>query len=460
MLVGLLTVDDKEAPAMAGVDRRAVEEVVGRVLVDERADVLRESLRWLVARLMEVEVSELIGAERGERTPDRATHRNGYRAREWQTRAGTVELQIPKIRQGSYLPSFLQPRKRSEQALLSVVQQAYVCGVSTLCVDQLVESLGLRVSRSEVSRICAGLDEQVEAFRTRPLEGRYVYLFLDGKVEKVRGGGRPQVRGHRPRRARDRPAGDHRPGRRRRRDRDVLDRLPQGPGGPRPGRRAVGHLRCPPGLKNAITKVLGAPWQRCTVHFLRDCLGHARRDQHGLLGALIRPIFSADSIEQARDRLSEAVATLEGKLPKVAALLEAAEDDILAFYAFPADHRRKLRSTNPLERFSEESSRPRLPRRLAAAGACASRCSRGDPRPRTPRALAACTRAAARRLAAARRRPRIRRAQPDNRQADRDLTDHRDRVRYRMSRRLRSSRSSSPRASERAAPCTSTTTSQ
>jgi putative transposase len=190
MLVRLLTVDDKEAPAMAGLDRRAVEEVVGRVLVDERADVLRESLRWLVARLMEVEVSELIGAERGERTPDRATHRNGYRAREWQTRAGTVELQIPKIRQGSYLPSFLQPRKRSEQALLSVVQQAYVCGVSTLCVDQLVESLGLRVSRSEVSRICAGLDEQVEAFRTRPLEGRYVYLFLDGKVEKVRGGGR------------------------------------------------------------------------------------------------------------------------------------------------------------------------------------------------------------------------------------------------------------------------------
>jgi putative transposase len=176
---------------MAGAGRMAIEEVVRRVLVDEHADVLRESVRWLAGQLMEVEVSELIGAEHVARRPeDRATHRNGYRARRWDTRAGEIELQIPKIRQGSYLPSFLQPRRRSEQALLSVVQQAYVCGVSTRRVDQLVESLGLRVSRSEVSRICAGLDEQVQAFRTRPLEGRYVYLFLDAKVEKVRDGGR------------------------------------------------------------------------------------------------------------------------------------------------------------------------------------------------------------------------------------------------------------------------------
>ena len=214
---------------MAGADRMAVEEVVRKVLVDEHADVLRESVEWLARQLMEVEVSELIGAEHGERTEDRATHRNGYRPRRWDTRAGEIELQIPKIRQGSYFPSFLQPRKRSEQALLSVVQQAYVCGVSTRRVDQLVESLGLRISRSEVSRICAGLDEQVQAFRTRPLEGRYLYLFLDAKVEKVRDGGRvhAQVRGHRPRRARDRPAGDHRPGRRRRRDRGVLDGVHQ-----------------------------------------------------------------------------------------------------------------------------------------------------------------------------------------------------------------------------------------
>jgi putative transposase len=344
---------------MAGADRMAVEEVVRKVLVDEHADVLRESLRWLVAQLMEVEVSELIGAEHGERTPDRATHRNGYRAREWQTRAGTVELQIPKIRRGSYFPSFLQPRKRSEQALLSVVQQAYVCGVSTRRVDQLVESLGLRVSRSEVSRICAGLDEQVEAFRTRPLEGRYLYLFLDAKVEKVRDGGRVQrkcvVIAH----------GVHETGRREIIGLDV-------------GQAETEAFRTEfirglvarglvgvqlvisdahEGLKNAIAKALGAPWQRCTVHFLRDCLGHARRDQHGLLGALIRPLFNADSLDQARDRLSEAVAALEAKLPKIATMLEGAEEDILALYAFPVDHRRKIRSTNPLERFNREIGR-------------------------------------------------------------------------------------------------------
>src|SRR3954470_12556010 len=170
-----------------------VEEVVRGLLEDEHVDVLRESLRWLVGQLMEIEVSEQIGAEHGERRPDdRVTHRNGYRPRRWDTRAGEIELQIPKLRQGSYFPSILAPRKRSEQALVSVVQQAYVCGVSTRRVDQLVESLGLRISKSEVSRIAGLLDEQVEAFRQRPLEGRYPYLFVDAKIEKVRDGGRVQ----------------------------------------------------------------------------------------------------------------------------------------------------------------------------------------------------------------------------------------------------------------------------
>jgi putative transposase len=344
---------------MAGADRMQVEEVVRKVLVDEHADVLRESVEWLARQVMEVEVSELIGAERSERTEDRATHRNGYRARRWDTRAGEIELQIPKIRQGSYFPSFLQPRKRSEQALLSVVQQAYVCGVSTRRVDQLVESLGLRVSRSEVSRICAGLDEQVDAFRSRPLEGRYLYLFLDAKVEKVRDGGRVQrkcvVIAH----------GVHETGRREIIGLDVgateteafwTDFVRS-----LVARGLVGVQLvisdAHEGLKNAIAKVLDAPWQRCTVHFLRDCLGHARKDQHGLLAALIRPIFNAENLAGARDRLSEAVAALEGTLPKVAGVLEAAEDDILAFYAFPADHWRKVRSTNPLERFNREIGR-------------------------------------------------------------------------------------------------------
>jgi transposase-like protein len=166
------------------------EEVVRGVLEDGHADVVREALVWFCQQLMEGEVSELIGAGLGERSEDRATWRNGYRPRRWDTRAGEIELQIPKLRQGSYFPSFLEPRRRSEQALVAVVQQAYVCGVSTRRVDQLVESLGLRISKSEVSRICALLDEQVEAFRQRPLEGDYVYLWLDAKVEKVRDGGR------------------------------------------------------------------------------------------------------------------------------------------------------------------------------------------------------------------------------------------------------------------------------
>jgi transposase-like protein len=287
------------------------------------------------------------------------THRNGYRPREWQTRAGTVELQIPKLRRGSYFPSFLEPRRRSEQALLAVIQQAYVCGVSTRRVDQLVESLGLRVSKSEVSRICALLDEHVEAFRTRPLHGRYPYVFLDAKVEKVRDGGRvvnkALVIAH----------GVHESGRREILGIDVGEAETEAfwteflRGLIQRGLIGVGLAisDAHAGLKAAIAKILGCAWQRCTVHFLRDCLGHARKDQHGLLAALIRPIFNAESLEQARDRLSEAVAHLDGRLGKVAGILEDAEADILAFYAFPPDHWRKLRSTNPLERFNREIGR-------------------------------------------------------------------------------------------------------
>jgi putative transposase len=360
MIVGLLKVRRKEAPAMAGADRMTVEEVVRKVLLDEHADVIRDAARAVAAEMMELEVSELIGAERGERRPqDRATHRNGYRPRRWDTRAGEIELQIPKIRQGSYFPSFLEPRRRSEQALLAVVQQAYVCGVSTRRVDQLVESLGLRVSKSEVSRICGALDEHVEAFRTRPLQGAYPYLFLDAKVEKVRDGGRvvnkALVIAH----------GVHETGRREILSIDVGEAETEAfwtdflRGLVKRGlvgvQLAISDAHA--GLKAAIAKVLGCAWQRCTVHFLRDCLGHARKDQHGLLAALIRPIFNADSQAQGRDRLSEAVAHLDGRMGKIAAMLEDAETDVLAFYAFPAGHWRKLRSTNPLERFNREVGR-------------------------------------------------------------------------------------------------------
>jgi putative transposase len=345
---------------VAGTDRMmTAEEVVSYMLEGEGVDFVRDSLRWMVEQLMEAEVSELIGADRGERTPERLTHRNGYRPRRWDTRAGEIDLQIPKLRRGSYFPSFLQPRKRSEQALVAVVQEAYVAGVSTRKVDQLVESLGLRISRSEVSRICAGLDEQVEAFRGRPLEGRYPYLFLDAKVEKVRDGGRVRrkclVIAH----------GVHEAGHREVIALDVGECETEAfwreflRGLVRRGlvgvQLAISDAH--PGLKAAIAQVLGCAWQRCTVHFLRDCLGHARRDQQPMLAALVRPIFGAEGHEAARERLSEAVAALAARLAKVAAMLESAEEDILAFYAFPQDHWRKLRSTNPLERLNREIGR-------------------------------------------------------------------------------------------------------
>jgi transposase-like protein len=336
------------------------EQVVSYLLEEEGLDFLRESLTWVVQQLMEAEVSELVGAARGERAPEeRLTHRNGYRARRWDTRAGELELAIPKLRRGSYFPSFLEPRRRSEQALVSVVQEAYVAGVSTRKVDQVVESLGLRVSKSEVSRICAGLDEQVEAFRNRPLEGAYPYLWLDAKVEKVRDGGRVV------RKALVLAYGVHESGYREVIALDVGEAETEAfwrsflrglvERGLTGVRLVVSDAHA--GLKKAIAQVLGCPWQRCTVHFLREALGHARREQQPMLAALIRPIFDNDDAAAAREQLGEALERLRKPLPRVAALLEEAEEDLLAFYGFPADHWTKLRSTNPLERFNREIGR-------------------------------------------------------------------------------------------------------
>ena len=161
-------------------------QVVDKLMGSEHADVVRESVAWVVAELMEAEVAGQIGAELGEVSPERVTQRNGYRPRPWDTRAGEIELAIPKLRQGSYFPSFLEPRRRAEQALVAVVQEAYVNGVSTRKVDRLVEQMGVHLTKDQVSRLCRGLDEQVQIFRERPLEGRYPYLWLDGKIEKVR----------------------------------------------------------------------------------------------------------------------------------------------------------------------------------------------------------------------------------------------------------------------------------
>ncbi|GIU95356.1 MAG: IS256 family transposase [Gaiellaceae bacterium] len=345
---------------MAEVTRMTVDEVVSYFLEGEGVDVLRESLLWVCQQLMEAEVSELVGAERGERAPEeRLTHRNGYRPRPWHTRAGELELAIPKIRRGSYFPSFLEPRRRSEQALVAVIQEAYVAGVSTRKMDQVVESLGLRISKSEVSRICQGLDEQVDAFRNRPLEGRYPYLWLDAKVEKVRDGGRVV------RKCLVLAYGVHESGYREVIGLDVGEAeteafwrsflrslVERGLGGVE---LVVSDAHA--GLKAAIAQVLGCPWQRCSVHFLREALGHARKEQQGMLAALLRPLFNASSGEAARELVGDALERLRGPLPKVAAMLEAAEEDLLAFYGFPAEHWTKLRSTNPLERVNREIGR-------------------------------------------------------------------------------------------------------
>jgi transposase-like protein len=337
--------------------REAVEEV----LASEHADLLRESVAVMVRELMELEVSRLAGAELGERAPGRrSAQRNGYRDRRWDTRVGEIELQIPRLRTGSYLPSFLEPRRRAEQALVAVVQEAYVNGVSTRKVDRLVEQMGLRgLSKDQVSRMCRALDEQVELFRNRPLEGSYPYLWLDAKVERVR------ERGGVRQKALVIAYAVHESG-----IREVLG-IDVGEAETEAfwteflfslkARGLSGVRLCVSdahqGLQNAIARVLGCRWQRCTVHFLRDMLGHCNRQTQPMIATAIRQIFNAENAAQARDHLVEVAGRLQGPAPKVAQLLEGAEADLLAFYDFPREHWPKLRSTNPLERVNKEIGR-------------------------------------------------------------------------------------------------------
>jgi putative transposase len=338
----------------------SLDELVRKLMGDEHADVLRETLAWFVGELMEAEVTEQIGAGRHEKSAGRTTHRNGYRERSWQTRAGEIELAIPRLRAGSYFPSFLEPRSRSEKALVAVVQEAYVNGVSTRKVDRLVTQLGLSgISKSAVSRLCAGLDEQVRCFRERPLEGQYPYLWLDAKVEKVREPGGVRHK------ALVVAYGVHETGRREVIGIDVGEAETEAF-----WREFLRSLRARglsgvqlcvsdahEGLKHAIAKVLGCPWQRCTVHFLRDMLGHCSKAQQPLVATAIRQIFAAEDASEARERLAGVAAALEQTAPKVARLLAEAEDELLAFMSFPAEHWSKLRSTNPLERVNREIGR-------------------------------------------------------------------------------------------------------
>ena len=346
---------------MADRPRMNAAQLVDKLLASDHADVLRDSIAWLVAELMDAEVARLTGAEFGERAPDRrTTQRNGYRPRTWDTRVGQLELAIPKLRQGSYFPGFLEPRRRAEQALVAVVQEAYVNGISTRKVDRLVAQLGLQgMSKDQVSRLCRGLDAQVRSFRQRPLEGTYPYLWLDAKVERVREPGGVRHK------ALVIAYGVHHSGRREVIGLDVGEAETESfwreflrglrARGLDGVRLCVSDAHA--GLKQAIAQVLGCGWQRCTVHFLRDMLGHVARAQQPLVSGAIRGIFTAASAAEAQQRLAQVADQLRLHAPKVARLLEDAEADLLAFYAFPSEHWSKLRSTNPLERVNREIGR-------------------------------------------------------------------------------------------------------
>ena len=336
-------------------------EVVAKTLIDEHHDFLKEAVAMVAGQLMEAEISGEIGAGRGEVSPERVTHRNGYRQRAWETRVGEIDLLVPRKRSGeAYFPSFLEPRRPAEQAIVSVVMEAYVNGVSTRKVDRLVEQLGIGgMSKDRVSALCRGLDERVEAFRGRPLEGEYPYLWLDAKQLKVRSGGHVRSK------ALVVAYAVHDSGRREVIGIDLGEVETEAfwveflrglrSRGLAGVRLAISDHH--EGLKAAIAKILACPWQRCTVHFVRNMHGHCRRSERGLVSAALREVFDAESGEQARARLSEVLDRFRTAAPKVAELLESAEEDLLAFYRFPAAHRSKLRSTNPLERLNKEIGR-------------------------------------------------------------------------------------------------------
>lgn len=334
---------------------------VGKLLEEQDGDVLREGIRVLSQALMETEVSGVIGAERHQRTDERTTYRNGYRTRTWDTRVGTIELAIPKLREGTYFPSLLQPRRRAEHALLAVIQEAYVHGVSTRKVDDLLKALGLDgISKSEVSRICADLDPHVEAFRLRPLSGEHPYLWVDATYHKVRVDGRVTSQ------ATVVAVGVTAEG-----ERQVLG-VDVGPSEDRAFwtaflrglvKRGLRGVRlvisdAHEGLKQAIATVLtGATWQRCRVHFMRNLLATLPQGAREPIAAIVRTIFAQPDHATAMAQLRKVADGLRGRFARTATLLEEAAEDVLAYRLFPSEHQRQLHSTNVLERLNKEIKR-------------------------------------------------------------------------------------------------------
>ena len=324
------------------------------------ADLLREMIGFTAERLMAVEVEGLTGAAHGERSADRLTHRNGYRERSWETRAGTVALKIPKLRKGSYFPGFLEPRRMAEKALTAVVQEAYIKGVSTRSVDDLVQAMGMSgISKSQVSRLCGEIDDKIQSFLDRPLEGDWPYLWLDATYLKVRQAGRIVSV------AVTVAVAVNDQGRR-----EVLGMAIGASEAEtfwtgflrnltRRGLRGVKLVIADDhkGLKAAATRILGATAQRCRVHFMRNLLAHAGKQGRRVVSAFVATAFAQDDADSAAAQWRLVADQLKPKAPKLATLMDEAQHDVLAYMSFPREHRQKLHSTNPLERLNGEIKR-------------------------------------------------------------------------------------------------------
>jgi len=333
-----------------------------KALIEKTPDagLLREMIGFAAERLMDMEVAGLTGAGYDEKSPNRLVQRNGYRDRMWETRAGSVELRIPRLRKGSYFPFFLEPRRLAEKALTAVIQEAYVQGISTRSVDDLVKAMGMSgISKSQVSRLCEEIDGRVKIFLERPIEGDWPYLWIDATYVKVRQAGRIVSV------AVIIAVGVNSDGRR-----EVLG-MDIGPSEAAPfwtdflrklTRRGLRGVKLVisdshEGIKAAVSRVLNATWQRCRVHFMRNVLAHASRQGRRVASAFIATAFAQDDAEAAKGQWRKVADQLRPKVHKLAKLMDEAEPDVLAYMTFPKDHRAKIHSTNPLERVNGEIKR-------------------------------------------------------------------------------------------------------